>query len=291
MTSVLYPDLPENGLIVLIGASGAGKSTLARTWPASQVLSLDALRGMVSDDPGDQSATGDAADVLQLVLERRMARKLNTVIDATNVERDVRADLVTAARRHGMPAVAVLLTVPLSTCLARQEQRPANRRVPDDTVRAQHEALVSSQLTLETEGFSHICFVSALPRLGAYLRLASEAREAALDMDDDLRLPARVFGPGVLPLWHWREGPDAMERGRTAELRLGSQHVSLRAVSGCGEGDHVHFEHFEVLMPCPECDRPIWVPADSVTDLYLALVGISRENTCTAHGTRREALT
>ncbi|RPK27513.1 hypothetical protein EES37_36965 [Streptomyces sp. ADI91-18] len=35
---------------MLIGASGSGKSTLARTWPASQVLSLDSLRGTVSDD-------------------------------------------------------------------------------------------------------------------------------------------------------------------------------------------------------------------------------------------------
>ncbi|MFJ4745087.1 AAA family ATPase [Streptomyces sp. NPDC088775] len=85
MTSVLYPELPENGLIVLIGASGAGKSTLARTWPASQVLSLDGLRGVVSDDPGRQEATGDAADVLKLILERRMARHLNTVIDATSL--------------------------------------------------------------------------------------------------------------------------------------------------------------------------------------------------------------
>ncbi len=50
MTALLYPDLPENALWVLIGASGAGKSTLASTWPASQVLSLDALRGTVSDD-------------------------------------------------------------------------------------------------------------------------------------------------------------------------------------------------------------------------------------------------
>ncbi|CAL9676732.1 hypothetical protein SUDANB105_07949 [Streptomyces sp. enrichment culture] len=50
MASALYPDLPENRLIVLIGASGAGKSTLARTWPASQILSLDGLRGVVSDD-------------------------------------------------------------------------------------------------------------------------------------------------------------------------------------------------------------------------------------------------
>ncbi|MFE6946073.1 hypothetical protein [Streptomyces chartreusis] len=43
MTSLPYPQPPERCLMVLIGASGAGKSTLARTWPASQVLSLDAL--------------------------------------------------------------------------------------------------------------------------------------------------------------------------------------------------------------------------------------------------------
>lgn len=46
----LYPDLPKNSLVVLIGAAGAGKSTLADTWPASQVLSLDAMRCAVSDD-------------------------------------------------------------------------------------------------------------------------------------------------------------------------------------------------------------------------------------------------
>ncbi|MFI5976242.1 hypothetical protein [Streptomyces sp. NPDC051452] len=51
MTSVLHPDLPENGLIALIGASGAGKSTMARAWPAPQVLSLDGLRGGGSE-PG-----------------------------------------------------------------------------------------------------------------------------------------------------------------------------------------------------------------------------------------------
>jgi predicted kinase len=50
MTSLIYPELPENGLVVLIGASGAGKSTLAGTWPATQVLSLGALHGAVSDD-------------------------------------------------------------------------------------------------------------------------------------------------------------------------------------------------------------------------------------------------
>nr|WSW64521.1 ATP-binding protein [Streptomyces sp. NBC_00998] len=50
MTSLTFPYLPDACLVVLIGASGAGKSTLARTWPASQVLSLDILREVVSDD-------------------------------------------------------------------------------------------------------------------------------------------------------------------------------------------------------------------------------------------------
>ncbi|WP_309248875.1 hypothetical protein [Streptomyces sp. MNP-20] len=59
MTSVLYPDLPQNGLIGLmglIGVSGAGKSTLARAWPASQVLSLDGLCSVVSDDSSVKSS-------------------------------------------------------------------------------------------------------------------------------------------------------------------------------------------------------------------------------------------
>ncbi len=50
MTEPIYPEMPQHGLVVLIGPSGAGKSTLARTWPASQVLSLDAPREVVSDD-------------------------------------------------------------------------------------------------------------------------------------------------------------------------------------------------------------------------------------------------
>ncbi|GGW17186.1 AAA family ATPase [Streptomyces globisporus] len=50
MTELVYPEMPQHSLVVLIGPSGAGKSTLAATWPASQVLSLDALREAISDD-------------------------------------------------------------------------------------------------------------------------------------------------------------------------------------------------------------------------------------------------
>ncbi|MGV9503601.1 AAA family ATPase [Streptomyces sp. NPDC003642] len=293
MTSVLHPDLPENGLIVLIGASGAGKSTLARTWPASQVLSLDALRGTVSDDPGDQSATGDAADVLKLILERRMARKLNTVIDATNVEQSVRGELVMAAKRHGMPTVAVIVATPLPVCLERQGPRPDNRRVPEDTVRSQHQAMVASHQRLAAEGFNTVIFADALYRLEPFLERLSQVREADLGRDGseglgDLWLARRFFGPEILPLWRWRPGSDLVTgRDRVAEIRLGQQYLTLALREDVdGEGDF----GFDVLLPCPfdpECDGQAWAPAYNVSCLFRALTGAMDNDpdiVCTVHG-------
>ncbi|MGY0065341.1 AAA family ATPase [Streptomyces sp. QTS137] len=73
-------------LIVPIGAAGSGKSTWAGTWPRTQqVLEFDQFRVMISDNLSRQGTPGDAANVLKLIPERRMARKLNTVIDATSL--------------------------------------------------------------------------------------------------------------------------------------------------------------------------------------------------------------
>lgn len=293
MTSVLYPDLPENGLIVLIGASGAGKSTLARTWPASQVLSLDGLRGAVSDDPGRQDATGDAADVLKLILERRMARKLNTVIDSTNVEQAVRVELVMAAKRHGMPTVAAVVATSLPVCLERQGPRPDNRRVPEDVVCAQHQAMVHSHQRLAAEGFNTVVFADALYRLEPFLKRLSQVREADLGRDGseglgDLLLVRRIFGPEILPLWRWRPGSDLVTgRDRVAEIRLGQQSLTLAFREDVdGEGD----VGFDVLLPCPvdlECDGYAWAPVYSITDLWRALTGEMDSDpdiVCTVHG-------
>ncbi|MET9427923.1 MULTISPECIES: ATP-binding protein [unclassified Streptomyces] len=273
-----YPDLPENALIVLIGASGAGKSTLARTWPASQVLSLDNLRGTVSDDPGDQDATDDAADILKLILERRMARRLNTVIDATNVEEGVRIELVMTAKKHGMPTVALVVSTPLSLCIQRQEPRPANRRVPDEVVRRQHEAMTFSHQSLAKEGFTQVLFAHELNRLEPYLRRLSEARQADLGADGSdglghLLLVRRTFGEEILPMWRWKDGSDIAGGDRVGEIRLGQQHLTLALrMDVDGEGDI----GFDVRVPCPfdpECSGNAWAPAYSVTCLHRALTG------------------
>ncbi|MFI0742708.1 AAA family ATPase [Streptomyces sp. NPDC021100] len=274
----MQQELPENALIVLIGASGAGKSTLARTWPASQVLSLDGLRGTVGDDPGDQTATADAADVLKFILERRMGRRLNTVVDATNVEQAVRVELVMAAKRHGMPAIAVIVSTPLSLCLQRQAPRPANRRVPDDVVRRQPEAMTFSHQSLAREGFNHVVFAHYLNRLEPYLRRLSEVRQADLGLDGGdglghLLLVRRCFGEEILPLWRWRDGWDIASGDRVGEIRLGGHHLTLALrMDVDGEGDI----GFDLRVPCPfdpECSGTAWAPAYSITCLHRALTG------------------
>ncbi|MFI2318386.1 ATP/GTP-binding protein [Streptomyces sp. CB00072] len=292
MTELIYPEMPKHSLVVLIGPSGAGKSTIARTWPASQILSLDALREVVSDDAGDQGATGDAVAALHLLLEARMRRRLFTVIDATNVTATAREPLVAAAKRHGMLPIAVMVATPGSVCIDRQGPRPANRTVPKDVVAQQHQSMVASHRTLKAEGFPEIVFSDSLCRLLPYLERLSGTRQADLGLDGgtglgDLNLVARIFGKRIVPLWRWKPGSNVAGGDRVAEIRLGQQYLTLALRTDAdGEGD----VGFDVMVPCPhddECTGRAWVPAYSVTCLFRALNGDldgDEDIVCTVHG-------
>ncbi|MGW5816481.1 AAA family ATPase [Streptomyces noursei] len=290
MTKLTYPQFPERSLVVLIGPSGAGKSTLAATWPASQVLSLDALRGTVADDPGDQEATADAVDALHMLLERRMKRRLNTIIDATNVTKSAREPLVAAAKRHHMPAIAVLMSTPAPVCVQRQRPRPANRTVPDDTVIAQHKAMVHSHQSLTAEGFNEVHFADSLHRLLPHLQRLSKTHDADLGLDGGAGLGAllharHTFGPEILPLWRWMPGSEVAGGDLVAEVRLGQQRLTLalrQEIDGVDIG-------FDVMLPCPhddECIGYAWAPAYSISCLYRALNGDLDDEAivCTIHG-------
>ncbi|MFF7987006.1 AAA family ATPase [Streptomyces sp. NPDC007901] len=292
MTALLYPDLPKNALVVLIGASGAGKSVLAATWPPSQVVSLDSLRGVMADDCGDQSATADAVDAMLLIVHRRMARGLNTVVDATSVLAKDRALLVDAAKKHNMPVIAVIVATPLPVCIARQQTRPANRAVPDNVVANQHRAMVASHPNLRSEGFNEVFFSDSLYRLEPLLEQISNTRVLELGQggDDglgDLIVPRRFFGPELMPLWRWQDGSRLAGDDRVAEIRIGQQYLTLALRTDIdGEGSI----GFEVLLPCPfddECEGEAWAPAYTVTDLWGALTGDRDQDpdiVCTVHG-------
>jgi protein phosphatase len=80
-------NLPELSLVLLIGPSGCGKSSFARKhFLPTEIVSSDFCRSVVSDDENDQSATGDAFDLLHTIVRKRLARGRLTVVDATNVQ-------------------------------------------------------------------------------------------------------------------------------------------------------------------------------------------------------------
>jgi protein phosphatase len=148
--------LPSDALVLLIGVAASGKSTFARRhFPPTAVLSSDALRAVITDDPHHQGATDDAFDLLHRILAMRLRRGRLTVIDATNVEAWARAELLAVARRHRRPAVAIVLDLPLDVALARNAARPAPRP-PAAAVRRQHRWLRETVDELGSEGFASV---------------------------------------------------------------------------------------------------------------------------------------
>jgi protein phosphatase len=163
--------IPELSLVVLIGASGSGKSSFARKhFKATEVLSSDVCRGLVSDDENDQSATKDAFEVLHYIAAKRLAAGKLTVIDATNVQPEDRKPLVGLAREYHCLPVAIALNLPEQLChdseaLLRSADRNSNR--PDrnfgsHVVRRQSQNLKRSLPHLQREGFRHIHILNSL---------------------------------------------------------------------------------------------------------------------------------
>ena len=117
--------IPELSLVVLIGPSGCGKSTFARKhFKATEVMSSDGFRALVSDDENDQSSTDDAFAALHFVAARRLARGKLTVVDATNVQPEARKPLVALAREYHVLPVAIVIDLPERVCHERNRSRP-----------------------------------------------------------------------------------------------------------------------------------------------------------------------
>ena len=116
--------LPDPALVVLVGASGSGKSTwAAQRYRAEEVVSSDALRGVVGSGPHDLDASADAFAVLEAVVAARLGRGLTTVVDTLGMDAERRRRWLAAARGAGMPAAVVLLDTPDDVCRRRNAER------------------------------------------------------------------------------------------------------------------------------------------------------------------------
>ncbi len=147
--------IPTLSLVILVGASGSGKSSFARQhFLSTEVISSDYCRGLVADDENDQSATGDAFDVLHYIAAKRLAAGRLTVIDATNVQPEARRPLLALAKEHDALAVAIVLNLPEGLCQERNRTRP-DRQFGPHVIRNQTRSLRQSLRGLEREGFRY----------------------------------------------------------------------------------------------------------------------------------------
>jgi protein phosphatase len=148
--------IPELSFVVLVGPSGAGKSTFARRhFKATEVLSSDYCRGLVSDDENNQAATGDAFDVLHYIAAKRLAAARLTVVDATNVQEEARKPFVAIAREYHCLPVAIVFDLPEKLCFERNQQRE-DRHFGPHVIRQQAQQMHRGLRKLEREGFRHV---------------------------------------------------------------------------------------------------------------------------------------
>ncbi len=212
--------IPRLSLVVLIGPSGSGKSTFARRhFKATEILSSDACRAMVSDYENDQTVTNQAFELLRFIAGKRLALGRLTVIDATNVRPEARKPLVELARRYHCLPVAIALDLPEKVCLERNAQR-SDRAFGPHVVRNQKSQLRQSLGKLQREGFRHV-FV---------LETAEEVESASTERQ---------------PLWN-----DKRDEHGPFDI-IGDVH-------GCCDELEQLLDRLGYVATCLESDDPVW---------------------------------
>lgn len=140
-------------IVLLAGLPGAGKSTWAKG--KAGVLSSDALRELLADDPNNQNIHSLVFRVLRDLLKHRLKLKRPlTYVDATNLTPYERRPYVKLADLFDADIEAVFFDVPVGECIRRNQLR--QRVVPDAVLHNMSERLVAPDVG---EGFSRVTVV------------------------------------------------------------------------------------------------------------------------------------
>jgi F420-dependent oxidoreductase-like protein len=197
--------LPDQCLVVMVGASGAGKSQWAADTPAfppGAVVSSDALRALVGTGERDQRAGTDAFDVLALVVERRLKRRLTTVVDSTGLDAKQRRRWLACARTHGVAAHVVVFATAATVCRGRNRERADP--IPSKVLTAQLKAAETVGEALAEEGWDGVHEPGPLTLVPpAFLHApttAARQREEPMPLDFGLQVSRMSFPGGAAEL-------------------------------------------------------------------------------------------
>ena len=187
--------IPNPCLVVLVGATGAGKSAWARAWfDGDAVVSSDRLRAVVGTGERDQRAGRDAFELLDLIVAKRLARGLTTVVDTTGLEPKRRAAWRSVAQEAGVPAYAVTFDAPEK--VVRERNRARGAPVPAKVVAAQLRDAAAVFDSLPGEGFAGVAAAAPVELVPpAFLSApAAAARQADAPLPLEFGLQISRFG-------------------------------------------------------------------------------------------------
>jgi alkanesulfonate monooxygenase SsuD/methylene tetrahydromethanopterin reductase-like flavin-dependent oxidoreductase (luciferase family)/predicted kinase len=180
--------LPLPALVVLVGPSGSGKTTWAKSrFARGEIVSSDALRGIVGTGDRDLDASVDAFVVLDAIVAARARRRLTTVVDTLGLDRAKRLGWIEVAKRVGLRAVAVRFDTDAATC--RQRNRARDVPVPADVLTAQLRR--TAEVDLGADGFDLVLPADAAPET-AYAPGAVAAQAAQRDRPTGLQFALQV---------------------------------------------------------------------------------------------------
>jgi predicted kinase len=132
--------LGNGTLTLMVGIPGSGKSTVARSLSdvsGAEICSTDDY--WYQDDPTvytfDVKRLGEAHRWNQQRAASFMAAGQDVIIDNTNLDDRSREPYYALASIYNFDVVVVTVDTPVNICIARQVDRPEDRRVPPDVIR------------------------------------------------------------------------------------------------------------------------------------------------------------
>lgn len=142
-------------VVVLCGPAACGKSTFAaKHFRPTQIVSSDQARALVCDDERDQRFSAQAFALAHCLIEQRLSINRLSVVDSTALTPPARKELLELARKYHVPAVALLIDVPLETCVQRDTQR--ERSVGRQIIERQHQLFEQLKSLIKQEGFDQV---------------------------------------------------------------------------------------------------------------------------------------
>ncbi|HEV8065885.1 MAG TPA: LLM class flavin-dependent oxidoreductase, partial [Acidimicrobiales bacterium] len=177
--------IPSPCLVVLAGPGASGKSTwAAANFAPDLVVSSDRLRALVGSSEDDIAASQDAFELLEDIVERRVARRLTTVVDTQGLDARRRQRWLRQAREARMPCVAVTFDTPAAECRARNRARA--KPIPADVLASQLRSWRAEREVIGAEGFDAV--LAGIPVRVVPATFASAGQAAARQAEAPARL-------------------------------------------------------------------------------------------------------